>query len=82
MPVDSAQRVAELLNRHAELLESAAVEIRRAASRAANGEAGSTEDGLGYHFLVDLSMRTIHSVLHNASLGEAFRHAAEADKPA
>ncbi len=77
-----AQRVADLLNHQARLLEQAAAQTRQFAKRAAAGEAGSVEEGHGHHYLVDQSMRAVHAVLTNASFGEAFQAAAGADRPA
>lgn len=82
MAESKAQRVADLLNHQADLLNRAADEVRQYAVRAASGLAGSVDEGLGHHFLVDQSLRSVAKVLHNASFGEAFQAAADADRSA
>lgn len=75
----SADRVAELLNRHAELLQRAADDVRALALRAEKGEAGDPYEGLGYHYLVDRALTTTLSAMSNIPFGQAFQRAAVAD---
>ncbi len=78
--ISAAQDVSNLLGRSAQLLEQAAQRIRGYAERAASGDAGSPDDGRGYHFLVDQALREVQSLGPNLPIGQAFRAAAEADR--
>lgn len=76
----SAQEVAELLGRQAQLLEQAAQQIRVYAQRAATGDAGSVSNGQGHHFLVSQSLREVLAANSNMPIAQAFQAAAEADQ--
>ncbi len=77
----SAQRdVAEQLDRFSALLADAAQKVRSYALRAAEGDAGSVEDGQGYHFLVSQALREVLSATSNMPISQAFQSAADADR--
>lgn len=80
MTGNEAKQVAKLLHRQAELVVRAGLQIRELADRAGNGDAGSVDDGLGHHYLVDRALREIITAMANISFGQAFQAAAVADE--
>lgn len=80
MSDQAQQQVATLLHRQADLLNQAAANVRQLAVRAAAGDAGSVDEGHGYHYLVDQALRAVISVSANSAYGQAFQAAAEADR--
>lgn len=80
MTSTDAKQVAKLLHQQAELVVRAGHEIRELANRADNGDAGSVDEGLGHHYLVDRALRTIISAMNNISFGQAFHAASVADQ--
>lgn len=80
MADQAQQRVGDLLHRQADLLAQASANVRQLAVRAAAGDAGSVNDGLGYHFLVDQALGAAIAVSLNSLYGQAFQAAADADR--
>ncbi len=80
MADNARQEVASRLYRLARLLEAAQAQVQQPADRAAAGEAGSVEEGHGHHYLADQAQQAVFRVLTNASFGEAFQAAADADR--